>query len=183
ISASSADILIAVPLPPFQPLPLNRARAPFSDPDWIFEVKWDGFRSLLYSDGDGVRLVSRNRNTFKSFPGICEGLARDLKGRRCVLDGEIVCLDSEGRPQFRDLLFRRAEPFFYAFDVLWDEHARSDDEEEMRRFRNGEDVRYLPLTDRKLRLRRVYRGKANASYIATTSTGTAKGYSDSPVSV
>jgi len=39
--------------------------------------------------------------------------------------------------------------------VLWDEHAWSDDEEERRRFRNGEDVRYLPLIDRKLRLRAV----------------------------
>jgi bifunctional non-homologous end joining protein LigD len=65
-------------------------------PDWLFEVKWDGFRALLYSDNYGVRLVSRNGNTFKSFPRLCEGLARDLKGRRCVLDGEIVCLDPSG---------------------------------------------------------------------------------------
>src|SRR5215469_855339 len=112
-------------------------------------------RALLYSDSDGVRLVSRNGNTFKSFPGLCEGLTRDLKGRRCVLDGEIVCLDSHGKAQFRNLLFRRAEPVFYAFDILWDAHARSDDEEEMRRFRNGEDTRYLPLTERKLQLRSV----------------------------
>src|SRR5437762_13231414 len=98
-------------------------------------------------DSDGVRLLSRKRNTFKSFPSLCEGLARDLKGRRCVLDGEIVCLDSNGKPQFRELLFRRAEPFFYAFDVLWDDHALSDDKEEMRRFHNGEDTRYLPLID------------------------------------
>jgi ATP-dependent DNA ligase len=90
-----------VRLPQFQPLPLDRARAPFSHPDWIFEIKWDGFRSLLYSDETGVRLVSRNGNTFKSFTGLCEGLARDLKGRRCILDGEIVCLDSQGKPQFR----------------------------------------------------------------------------------
>ena len=116
-----------MPLPQFQPLPLSRARATFCDPEWLFELKWDGFRSLLYSDRDGVRLVSCNGNIFKSFPGLCEGLARDLKGRRCVLDGEIVCLDSQGRPQFRDLLFRRAEPVFYAFDILWDEHAWSDD--------------------------------------------------------
>ena len=121
----------------------------------MFEIKWDGFRALLYSDSHGVRLVSRNWNTFKSFPGLCEGLRRDLKGRRCVIDAEIVCLNPEGKPQFRDLLFRRAEPFFYAFDLLWDEHAWSDDEEEMRRFRNGEDTRYLPLDDRILRLRRV----------------------------
>ena len=116
-------ILKSVPLPQFQPLPLSRARAAFSDPNWVFEVKWDGFRSLLYSDSDGVRLVSRNANVFKSFVGLCEGLARDLNGRRCVLDREIVCLDSQGKPQFSDVLFRRAEPVFYAFDILWDEHA------------------------------------------------------------
>jgi ATP-dependent DNA ligase len=121
----------------------------------MFEIKWDGFRALLCSDADGVRLVSRKGNVFKSFIGLCEGLCLDLKGRRCVLDGEIACLDSHGKPIFRDLLFRRAEPVFYAFDILWDEHATSDDEEEMRRFRNGEDTRYLPLIDRKLRLRRV----------------------------
>lgn len=113
------------------------------------------FRALLYSGSDGVQLVSRNGNTFKSFSGLCEGLARDLKSRRCVLDGEIVCLDSHGKSQFRNLLFRRTEPLFYAFDLLWDEHAWSDDEQEMHRFRNGEDLRYLPLVDRKLRLRAV----------------------------
>jgi hypothetical protein len=43
----------------------------------------------------------------------------------------------------------------YAFDILWDEHTWSDDDQERRRFRNGEDVRYLPLCDRKLRLRAV----------------------------
>lgn len=67
----------------------------------------------------------------------------------------IVCLDERGRSQFRDLLFRRAEPHFFAFDVLWDRHAFSDDELERKRFANGEDTRYLPLTDRKLRLRAI----------------------------
>jgi bifunctional non-homologous end joining protein LigD len=72
-----------------------------------------------------------------------------------VLDGEIVCLDSHGKPQFRNLLFRRGEPRFMVFDLLWDTHGHSDDEAEMRRFANCEDTRYLPLIDRKLRLRRV----------------------------
>lgn len=144
-----------MPPPLFLPLPLSRARASFSHPDWLFEVKWDGFRALLHSDTHGVRLVSRNGHTFKGFPALCEGLARDLMGRGCVLDGEIVCLDAQGKPQFLDLLFRRAEPRFIVFDILWDEHAKSDNEEETRRFRNGEDLRYLPLTDRKLRLRAV----------------------------
>lgn len=147
--------MILVPIPIFQPLPLSRARAPFSHPDWLFEIKWDGFRALLHSNYDGVRLVSRNGNTFNSFPVLCEGLARDMKGRRCVLDGEIVSLGTDGRPQFRDLLFRRAEPLFYAFDILWDEHAKTDDEQENQRIRNGEDLRYLPLIDRKLRLHAV----------------------------
>jgi bifunctional non-homologous end joining protein LigD len=147
-------------LPRFQPLSLSRARATFSHPDWIFELKWDGFRAVLYSDENGVRLVSRNGNTFKSFPNLCEGLARDLRGRRCVLDGEIVCLDCQGKPQFADLLFRRAEPVYYCFDILWDEHPKSDDEVERSRFANGEDTRYLPLIDRKLRLRRVVPARA-----------------------
>jgi len=111
---------------PFHPMPLVGRAEPFTHADWLFEIKWDGFRAMLHSDDDGIRLISRNGNTFKSFPGLCEGLARDLKGRRCVLDGEIVCFDPAGKPQFRDLLFRRAEPVFYAFDILWDEHARSD---------------------------------------------------------
>jgi bifunctional non-homologous end joining protein LigD len=51
-----------------------------------------------------------------------------------VLDGEIVCLDSNGRPQFYDLLRRRSEPVFYAFDLLW---------------LDGEDLRTRPLVDRK----------------------------------
>jgi ATP-dependent DNA ligase len=95
-----------------------------------------------------------------------------------VLDGEIVCLDPDGKSQFRDLLFRRAEPLFYAFDILWDEHASSDDEEEIRRFRNGEDLRYLPLIDRKLRLHAVMpkRGEHLGS-TAITSTEMGKGCS------
>ncbi len=134
-------------------MPLGRLRDPFSHPNWVYEIKWDGFRALLHSDNDGVRLVSRNGNAFKSFPGLCDGLGRDLRGRRCVLDGEIVCLGVDGKSRFSDLLFRRAQPYFYAFDLLWDEHPWSDDEQERQRFRNGEDLRYLPLCDRKLRLR------------------------------
>jgi ATP-dependent DNA ligase len=40
-------------------------------------------------------------------------------GRPAILDGEIVCLDDAGKPQFYELLPRRAEPVFYPFDVLW----------------------------------------------------------------
>ena len=43
-------------------MPLDRAREPFSHPEWLYEIKHDGFRALLYSDSHGVRLVSRNGN-------------------------------------------------------------------------------------------------------------------------
>jgi bifunctional non-homologous end joining protein LigD len=82
--------------------------------------------------------MSRNGNAFKSFPALTDGLPDELRARSAVLDGEIVCLDREGKPQLRDLMFRRGEPRFFAFDLL---HC------------DGEDLRYLPLTDRKLRLR------------------------------
>jgi hypothetical protein len=73
-------VLISVPVPRFQALPLSRARGPFSHSDLDLRGQWDGFRALLYSDGDGVRLLSGNGNVFKSFPELCEGLARDLNG-------------------------------------------------------------------------------------------------------
>jgi ATP dependent DNA ligase domain len=95
----------------FQSLTLGRKPEPFSHPDWLYEVKWDGFRALLYCDEQGVRLVSRNGNAFKSFPELCEGLARDLRGRRCVLDGEIVCLDAQGDPSFETCCSAVATPF------------------------------------------------------------------------
>jgi bifunctional non-homologous end joining protein LigD len=125
-------------MPLLQPLPLTRARGPFSHPDWIFEIKWDGFRSVAYIDGDQCKLVSRSANEFRSFPLLNESLASALGSRSAVLDGEIVCLDRRGKPQFKDLLFRRGEPRFVAFDLL-----RLD----------SEDLRYTPLIERKAKLR------------------------------
>jgi bifunctional non-homologous end joining protein LigD len=65
---------------------------------------------------------------------------KDLRARQAVVDGEIVCLDAQGRSRFNDLLFHRGEPCFVAFDLLW---------------LGGTDLRHLPLIDRKLRLRPI----------------------------
>ncbi len=108
-----------MPLPLFQPMPLGRSREPFSHPEWLYEIKWDGFRSLAYVHEGECRPISRNGNQFKSFPALAESLPAELHARSVVLDGEIVCLDRHGKTQFRDLLFRRGEPRFYAFDLLW----------------------------------------------------------------
>jgi len=84
--------------------------------------------------------MSRNGNEFKSFQVLNETLPSELRAESAVLDGEIVCLDRHGKPQFRDLLFlfRRGEPRFVAFDLVWCD---------------GDDLRYAPLSERKARLR------------------------------
>lgn len=127
-------------VPTFQPLTLGRAPKPFSHPDWLFEIKWDGFRSLVRIEQGKCRLISRNANEFKSFRILNESLLEESKVQSAVLDGEIVCLNDEGKPEFRDLLFRRGESCFVAFDLLWCD---------------GQDFRYAPLTERKHKLRSI----------------------------
>ena len=112
----------------------------FSHPDWIFEIKHDGFRALAYVENEHARLLSRRGNPYKSFGELSSWIGRHLKVENAVLDGEIACLDSEGRSQFNELLYRRGDPYFYAFDILW---------------LNGRDLRDLPLIQRKEILRDV----------------------------
>lgn len=114
-------------------------RDPFDHCDFIFELKHDGFRALAYIAHDAVRLVSRRGNIYRSFPRLCDAIRQELNCET-VLDGEIVCLDGEGRPQFYELLRRRGEPVFYVFDLL---------------SLNGEDVRERPLIERKRLLRDI----------------------------
>jgi bifunctional non-homologous end joining protein LigD len=134
-------------LPAFQPLPVIRRPRPFNASDWLFELKYDGFRALAYLDR-GCRLVSRNGHSFASFSELASSIARSLESTSAVFDGEIVCVDSKGRPQFKDLLFRRGEPRFFAFDLL---------------YLNGKDLRYDQLADRKAALRQVLNSRIPTS--------------------
>jgi bifunctional non-homologous end joining protein LigD len=126
-----------LPVLQFTPVQPILRRDAFDSPEYIFELKHDGFRALAYIDHEGTRLVSRRSNVYRSFPRLCESIRQDLKCE-AVLDGEIVCLDSEGRPQFHELLRRRGQPVFYGFDLLW---------------LDGEDLRERPLIERKRLLR------------------------------
>jgi ATP-dependent DNA ligase len=64
-------------------------------------------------------LISRNGHSFNSFADLRQSIGSELPHEgQTVLDGEIVCLDKRGRPQFRDLLHHRAEPYYFAFDLL-----------------------------------------------------------------
>jgi bifunctional non-homologous end joining protein LigD len=119
---------------------LLRIPEPFDHPDFIFEPKIDGFRALAYVDGHHCRLVSRNGHVFKGWPQLAEEIAHAVRCYSVVLDGEICCLDSDGRSNFHRLMFRRDWPYFYAFDVLSVE---------------GRGVRAMPLLARKRLLRSI----------------------------
>ncbi len=82
-------------LPEIQPAKLARTLQPFDDPAWLFELKHDGFRSLAYLKNGQCRLVSRRRNTYKSFEVLREALS-GLRAQGAILDGEIVALDTSG---------------------------------------------------------------------------------------
>src|SRR5262245_53214128 len=129
------------------PMRLARRPEPFDHPDWIYEIKFDGFRALAYVDDGKCRLVSRRRHEYSSFRALQAAIAQ-LRVQNAVIDGELVCLDPLGRSQFYDLMFRRREPYFYAFDLLW---------------LNGEDLRALPLLERKARLRKLISSNAECN--------------------
>ena len=128
-----------MPLPRFDTAQLTLFRTPFNDPDFIFELKVDGFRGLAYIDDRVCALVSRRRNPYKSFKELQDSLGK-LKVRNAIIDGEIACVDEQGRSIFNELLFRRGLPIFYAFDIL---------------YLNDRDLRQLPLIERKEKLRSV----------------------------
>jgi bifunctional non-homologous end joining protein LigD len=89
--------------------------------DWVFEVKWDGYRALAYVRGGEATLVSRNGNDLtKRFSTVAREVARTVKTPDCVLDGEVCALDDQGRPSFSAMQQAKPEtPIVYEiFDVL-----------------------------------------------------------------
>jgi bifunctional non-homologous end joining protein LigD len=123
------------------PQPLRSRREAFVSRDYLFELKMDGFRALAVVESGRCDLYSRNGSKFSGFRFLAEDIAASIPlTRRAILDGEIVCLDENGYPQFEDLLFQRAEPCFFAFDLLSLE---------------GHDLRRNALIERKAELRRL----------------------------
>jgi bifunctional non-homologous end joining protein LigD len=105
----------------------------FDDPDWLFEIKWDGYRAVAFIEDGRVRLVSRNQNDLTAQFSELGSLPQFVNAQRAILDGEIVALDEEGRPSFslmqqrtgfqpgkRRLARREGVPvIYYAFDLLY----------------------------------------------------------------
>jgi bifunctional non-homologous end joining protein LigD len=92
-----------------------------SGPDWLFEVKWDGYRALGYVRAGEARLVSRNGNDLTGrFPAVARALALAVRSPECVVDGEVCALDEDGRPSFSAMQQGKPDtPIVYeVFDVL-----------------------------------------------------------------
>jgi bifunctional non-homologous end joining protein LigD len=136
-------------LPRIQPVAPKRIQAPFDHTEFVFELKMDGWRCLAYIENGACRLISRKQNQLKSFGQLAGALAK-LKVQNAIIDGEVVCLDPKGRSVFQDVRRRKAHAILYCFDLLW---------------LNNEDLRKLPLVERKLRLRHLIRASRNRSLL------------------
>ena len=139
---------VPAPFPGFLPPMLaTLADAPFSDENWIFEPKLDGYRMLALIRGGSARLLSRNgRDSSDQYPFLLQDLNK-WPVQEAILDGEVVALDESGRPCFQclqDHLKNRGRSpkegggkiavVYYVFDIL---------------FLNGYSLLGLPLSRRK----------------------------------
>src|SRR5687768_16063339 len=127
---------------PCKPVPAHEIP---TGPEWIHELKWDGYRLIARREDRVVHLWSRTgRNWAKDFPLIAAAIAR-LPVEDVTLDGEAVCLLDDGRPDFHALRSRHAcrDARLIAYDLL---------------ALNGEDLRRLPLHERRKRLEGLLTG-------------------------
>jgi ATP-dependent DNA ligase len=153
--------------PPLEPMLSNAAASIPHGDGWLFEPKWDGFRTLVFRDGDEIVLQSRDTKPMnRYFPELLEPLAAALP-KRCVVDGEIVIVGDHGL-DFEALLLRihpaesrvrmlaAAAPASY---VAWDLLALDD-----------EDLREEPLARRHQRLERAFARVAPPIHLSPSTT-------------
>jgi bifunctional non-homologous end joining protein LigD len=124
---------------------------PFDGPEWLFEIKWDGYRAVAFLENGKVRLVSRNQNELTPRYPELRDLPQFVKAKTAILDGEVVALDEQGRASFSLMQQRtgfrpggrRAATnadvpvLYYAFDLI---------------YLDGYDWRRVPLEERKKKL-------------------------------
>jgi bifunctional non-homologous end joining protein LigD len=131
-----------------EPMKARLVDEPPSGGDWSYELKFDGFRVCAVKNGSQINLISRNGNELRSrFPEIVEAL-KDFPPGDCVIDGEVVALDEEGRSSFQllqglEMEGHKAPLVFYVFDLMQ---------------LNGRSLTGLPLTARKEVLAKICDG-------------------------
>ncbi len=147
---SAAPVKRPMPLT-IHPMLAESVEKPFDGAEWLFEIKWDGYRAVAFISGGKVRLVSRNQNDLTPRYPELKDLPKFVHAREAILDGEVVALDEEGRASFslmqqrtgfRPGGRRAAEKadvpvLYYAFDLL---------------YLDGYDWRRVPLEERKAKL-------------------------------
>jgi bifunctional non-homologous end joining protein LigD len=136
------------------PMLATLVAAPFDDPDWQFEIKWDGFRVEAAIDGAAVRLWTRGQLDAARYFGPFLDPPSWIAARRAIVDGEVIALDDHGEPDFALLQARikgrgvaaEPTPFVYqVFDLLWlDDRSLLDEPLEVRRRLLAEVVRADP---------------------------------------
>ncbi|MGA2020539.1 MAG: non-homologous end-joining DNA ligase [Candidatus Sulfotelmatobacter sp.] len=124
---------------------------PFDGPEWLFEIKWDGYRAVAFIENNKVRLISRNQNELTARYPELKDLPNFVKAKNAILDGEVVALDEQGRASFSLMQQRTGfrpggrrtatnadvPVLYYAFDLL---------------YLDGFDWRRVPLEIRKKKL-------------------------------
>jgi bifunctional non-homologous end joining protein LigD len=147
---SAAPVKRPMPLT-IHPMLAESVEKPFDGAEWLFEIKWDGYRAVAFIHAGKVRLVSRNQNDLTARYPELKDLPKFVHAREAILDGEVVALDEEGRASFslmqqrtgfRPGGRRAAEKadvpvLYYAFDLL---------------YLDGYDWRRVPLEERKAKL-------------------------------
>src|SRR3989440_135831 len=144
-----------------EPMLATLTDRPFSDPNWLFEIKWDGVRALARIENGALTLRSRTGvDMDKRYPELAS-LPNVLAARQTILDGEIVALDTRGHSDFELLqermhvrapsknLLSRVPVVYFVFDLL---------------YCDGYDLRETPLLDRKQLLYRLLRTSEQFRY-------------------
>jgi bifunctional non-homologous end joining protein LigD len=149
VSVSDLDGAVKQPMPStIHPMLATPVDEPFDGAEWLFEIKWDGYRAIAFIDDGKLRLVSRNQNELTERFSELKDLPKFIKAKSAILDGEVVALDDGGRASFSLMQQRTGfrpggrrgaakadvPVLYYVFDLL---------------YLDGYDLRKLPLEARK----------------------------------
>jgi bifunctional non-homologous end joining protein LigD len=144
-----------------EPMLAALGERPFSDPDWLFEIKWDGVRALAFLNDGVPKLRSRNAVDITARYPELASLPQTIAARQAILDGEIVALDAHGLSDFQLLqermhvrvpgesLVTKVPVVYFVFDLL---------------YCDGYDLRASPLVERKQLLQRLVQGSERVRY-------------------
>jgi bifunctional non-homologous end joining protein LigD len=122
------------------PISLNHQSTPFDDPEWVFEIKQDGFRALALIEGGHCWFVSRKNLKFCGLHELATALVGEVQAKMAVLDGELAIPYETGQTPLSGSMKWRKQARYFAFDLLW---------------LNGTDLRALPLLVRKEKLKSI----------------------------